>query len=193
MKANMSIALTVLAVVLVGVFFPALAESEEPSYYETGVANTHVEYFLTNSDTNGGSSSQAPDYHDIVIDDMNSVTFHNYVNIHDERIQSTEYYVVLTIDVFEIIDGEQYKIDGDDTHEFYYSPPYEFHDVQYISIDVEINGSEFHLYKVRSTYTWNKVNSDGEMEELDFQPKLSQSARVYESQELIDKLTPITL
>jgi len=193
MKANMSIALTVLAVVLVGVFFPALAESEEPDYYETGVANTHVEYFLTNSDTNGGSSSQAPDYHDIVLDDMKSVTFHNYVNIHDERLQSTEYYVVLTIEVFERIGEVSYKIVGEDTHHFYYSPPYEFHDIHYISIDVEMNGSEFHLYEVRSTYTWYKENSDGELEKMDFQPKLSEYARVYESKELIDKITPITL
>ncbi|MCK4613513.1 MAG: hypothetical protein KAU14_01820 [Thermoplasmata archaeon] len=156
-KANFLFA--ILAILMVGLVIPPEAAAIDPDLQETDVAIAR-EYYYPNGD-GGGTVEQAPTYHDLfVTPDHVTVTFHNYVNIHDERAQSTEYHVEWFIVVLEKIGDELIHVKTIKTGEVYYSPPDNINHYQTISIDVNYNGVGTHHYCVGSTFKWYRVNSD---------------------------------
>lgn len=184
MKTSIIALSTALAVVFLGIFFPSLAEAENPSPNETGVAFTDVEIF---NDGGGGSSNKALEYHDLVVtESQNIVTFYNYVNIHDERIETTDYYVEIFIIIVEHDGNEQTEVYKERTDNFYYSPPLQFNDIHYGTIPVNYCGMEYHEYEVISDYDWYEIQTNGEPTKLDFGPKLSEFAIVYEVDDIPD-------
>jgi len=169
------------AMAIMGFIIPDEVISQNPNPQETDVAISY-EYY-TEYET-GGDSQRSPTYHALYsTPSENTVRFNNYANIHDERIQSTEYHVIWYISVYENMDGEYVHIATEESGDIYYSPPDEIAHYQSISIDVEMRDIIYHEYWVGTTYDWYKVNPDG-TEDWIKSPTYGETAIVYEVDDL---------
>ena len=160
--------------------------SEIGDQQETDVAIVREYWYqLENGEIeDGGSSNYAPTYHPLYVTaEQASVTFHNYASIHDERIESTVYYVIWSIVVYEILDGDLELEKYVETGKYTYSPPVDISDIQSISIDVDVNGVEIHTYRVCSGFEWYKVKSDDSLDFIEH-TEYGKDAVVFEVQDL---------
>ena len=172
---------------IIGMIIPIDAVSEYDNFQETDVAIARKFWYQAgNSEySNGGSSEKAPTYRDLSVNSTyNLVTFHNYVEIHDERVETTEYFVEWSIVVYESIDGQQVFIDSKETRNLTYSPPREIWHNQTISINVDCNGAEYHEYYVGSTFKISEIEN-GELDYIE-DPTFFEQAIVYEVDDLPD-------
>ena len=116
---------------------------------------------------NGTSGERALTYHDLAISPSETlITFHNHIEIHDERIESTQYFLEFKIEVYERINGNENLIDSRVTGTFAYSPPDEIYHYQTISIDIPYSNIEYHEYNVVSTLTRYEIKSDNSLKYL---------------------------
>ncbi len=166
MKRIMSIMFAVFAAFLVGLAVPPQAAATNPTDpQDTDVAIVREEYYQqeNSEQTNGGTSEQAPDYHDLyVTPDNKTVTFHNYVKLHDERLTSEQFYIKFYIWVWESFgESNQTLVKYEFTFDLQYHPPTDYSNIQTISIDVNYNGVGTHEYDVGSEYKWYHVSTDG--------------------------------
>lgn len=174
------VVLTAFAVLSFIIPTDAVAEYEDPQETDVAIAREYW-YQIDNSKfSSGGSSERSPTYHNLFVTPTDTeVTFHNYVNVHDERVQSTKYFIEWRINVYEDFDGELTFVDSEYTGSVTYSPPNELSHYQSITIDVEYSGIGSHLFHVGSEFKWHKVNSDGSLEYFET-TEYSQSAFVHE-------------
>lgn len=166
MKRITCIWFAVFAAVLVGFAVPpqqvAATDPTDPQDTDVAIVREEIYYQENEELISGGSVDQAPTYHDLfVTPDNTTVTFHNYVRVHDERLTTEEFHIKFSIVVWECFGDNVTLIRWKYTFFVQYHPPYDYSNVQTISINVNYNGLGTHKYDVGSNYKWYHVHDDG--------------------------------
>ena len=121
-------------------------------YYENGIVERKTD------------TTRSPTYHNLVITPTQTeIIFHNSVEIHDERVESTQYFIEFKITVTEEIDGETHFVDEKVTGNVLYSPPNQIYHYQTINIFVDYTGTEYHNFQVGTQITHYEKKSDNSL------------------------------
>ena len=132
---------------------------------ETDVAIVRQHFYFENGIVQQKTETRrSPTYHDLVITPTQTeVIFHNYVEIHDERVESTQYFIEFKITVTEEIDGDTYFVDEKVTGNVFYSPPNQIYHYQSIYVSVDYTGTEYHNLQVVTDITHYEIKSDNSL------------------------------